>query len=375
MKLVLLGPSYPFRGGIAHYTTLLYRALRERHQVKFYSFVRQYPAWLYPGGSDRDPSAAPIREPGVIALLDPFNPFSWWRVARAIENDDPDMLVFTWWVPFWAPVFWAIIRLLRRRVKAPLLFLCHNVMPHEGSWFSTLLSFLVLRQGDFFIVHSSQEEERLRRRFPSALIKRNPHPTYAVFDDTTMTCAEARATLGLTGDVILFFGFVRKYKGLRYLFEALALVLKESPVTLLVVGEFWEDVQSYVQLADELGIEGHIRIVNAYVSNEEVARYFLASDVVVLPYADATGSGVAQIALGLNRPVIVTDLPGLADLVREGETGFIVPPADPRSLAQAIRRFFREADRGQFQHNIAKHNPAFSWQKMIETIESFGGVP
>ena len=371
MKIVLIGPTYPFKGGIAHYTTLLYRALQERHRVKFYSFTRQYPSWLYPGGSDRDPSTLPIEEPGAVPMLDPLNPISWWRVARAITLDDPDLIVFPWWVPFWAPVFWAIVRLAHRKVDAPVLFLCHNVLPHEESGLAALLSRAALQQGDYFLVHSSQERKKLLEMFPSALVKQNPHPTYAVFGDADQTCVESRTGLGLTGDIVLFFGFVREYKGLRYLFEALPAVLEEHPVTLLVVGEFWNDAGEYIQLANQLGIRAHVRIIDAYVPNEEVASYFLAADLVVLPYATATGSGVAQIALGLERPVIVTDLPGLAELVEDGVTGLIVPPADPASLARAILRFFREFDREQCQRSIALRNEAFSWQRMVKAIESF----
>jgi glycosyltransferase involved in cell wall biosynthesis len=371
MKIVLVGPTYPFKGGIAHYTTLLYRALQERHRVKFYSFTRQYPTWLYPGSSDRDPSTLPIEEPGAVPMLDPLDPISWWRVATAITLEDPDLIIFPWWVPFWAPVFWSIIRLAHRKVDAPVLFLCHNVLPHEESRLAALLSRAALQQGDYFLVHSSQERQKLLEMFPSALVKQNPHPTYAVFGDAATTRVESRTALGLRGDIVLFFGFVREYKGLRYLFQALPAVLKEHPVTLLVVGEFWNDAGEYIQLANQLGIREHVRIIDVYVPNEEVASYFLAADLVVLPYATATGSGVAQIALGLERPVIVTDLPGLAELVEDGVTGLIVPPGDSASLAQAILRFLRGFDREQCQRSIALRNEAFSWQRMVEAIESF----
>jgi glycosyltransferase involved in cell wall biosynthesis len=370
MKIILVGPTYPFRGGIAHYTTLLYRALRRHHQVRLYSLVRQYPAWLYPGSNDRDTSSLPIEEPGAIPLLDPLNPVSWCRVGRAIARDRPDMVILPWWVPFWAPVFWVVIRFARLWANVPVLFVCHNVLPHEGSWFGTLLSRLALRQGDYFVVHSSQEREKLLQIVPSAQVKHSPHPTYAVFRNASVTRSMARDKLGLSGDVVLFFGFVREYKGLRYLLQALQIALQERPVTALVVGEFWEDVRDYEQFIERLGISEHVRIVNAYVPNEEVSTYFLAADLVVLPYVTATGSGVAQIALGLERPLIVTDLPGLAELVRDGETGFVVPPADPCLLAAAILRYFREADREQFWSNIASRNEEFSWARMVGVIES-----
>ncbi len=372
MRVALVGPTYPFRGGIAHYTTILHQALCEQgHPVFFVSFKRQYPRWLFPGQSDRDPSAAPIRASDVAYLLDPFNPLSWWAAARAIRHYRPQLVVFSWWVPFWAPVFWTVIRLLRR-VDARILFLCHNVLPHEGSWWANGLSRLTLRQGDGFIVHSALEEEQLRSFLPQAQVRQNPHPTYAVFAETAAPASRdgVRARLGLTGDTLLFFGFVREYKGLRYLFQALPRVLERHPVTLLVVGEFWGDVQEYRQLADRLGIADHLRIVDRYVPNEEVADYFIAADLVVLPYVSATGSGVAQIALGLGRPILVTDVPGLAELVQDGVNGLLVPPADAARLAEGIVRFFCDGERERIRVDRG-HEALFSWRRMVETIESF----
>jgi glycosyltransferase involved in cell wall biosynthesis len=371
MNIALIGPTYPFRGGIAHYTTLLCQALRQKHRVSFYAFKSQYPLWMYPGRSDKDPSQQPIQVENAIRSLAPLNPLSWWHVAKMIQYENPDLIIFPWWVPFWAPAFWSIIRLLRMKKNIPVLFLCHNVLPHENFRLATLLCQMTFKQSDYFIVHTEEEKRHLLELIPTAQVKQTPHPTYAIFGETDITRDKARAALRLEGDVILFFGFVREYKGIKYLLNALPLVMKEHPVTLLIVGEFWQDVNEYKQTIENLDLNNAVYIIDSYVPNEAVAQYFLAADLVVLPYVNATGSGVAQIALGLGRPLVVTALPGLKDLVKDGVTGYLVPPSDSRRLAEAILKYFKEADRIKFQHNIAMYNETFSWKNIVNTVESF----
>ena len=366
-KVCLIGPSYPFRGGIPHYTTLLFRALKKRYETRFFSFTRQYPKWLFPGKNDRDPSRIPIRDGDIEPMLDSLNPLTWVKTAEKVNQFAPDLLILPWWVTFWVPQFWTILKCVNRS-RTKILFICHNVASHESRWYYRLGTRLVLKRGDFFVVHSEEERQRLLALIPGAKVAKVFHPTYDIFH-SGISKEEARRRLGVSGDVLLFFGFVRPYKGLMTLLEAMPEILERRPVTLLVVGEFWEDKDSYLQRMADLKVSEHIRMVDEYVPNEDVGLYFAASDLVVLPYVSVTGSGIVQVAFGCERPVVVTHVGGLPEVVADGETGYVVPPEDPDSLADAVLCFL-EGDREKFITAIREHFKRFSWEQMVDMIES-----
>jgi glycosyltransferase involved in cell wall biosynthesis len=371
MRLALVGPTYPFRGGIAHYTTLLCNALRERHQVLFCSLKRQYPQWLFPGRSDRDPSQV---RPQVDCeyTIDPLNPLSWWRTFQRIQQEEAEMVIFQWWVPYWAFPFAAIASLARHRTSTRVLFMCHNVLPHERHLGDAFLTKLALSQGHSFIVHAQKERSMLERLLPGRLVRRTAFPTYAPLADTSLSRQMARSGLGIADDqqMLLFFGFVREYKGLRYLLLAMPEVLDVLPMAhLWIVGEFWDDPFPYQQLIHSLEIEEHVTIVNRYVPNEELPRYFQSADIVVLPYIDATQSAVVQLAYGFGRPVITTDVGGLREVVQEGLTGLLVPPGDSSTFAQAIIRYFESLAPISAADIWAATRKAFSWDPIIGLIE------
>jgi len=374
MKIALIGPTYPYRGGISHYTTLLFRHLKNRHRTLFITFSRQYPKLLFPGKTDRDPSEEKIREAGALRLIDSMNPFTWVNAAFRIIRNKTDLVILPWWVSFWAPQFWTISVLVKYLSKARILYLCHNVVEHESSRVDRFLTRMALSTGDFYIVHSKEERRRLLDMFPEARVRTSPHPTYEVFNFKPFDSKKAKEECGLKGNVILFFGFVREYKGLRYLIEALPKILSEIDVTLLVAGEFWKDKEEYLRLIKEKGLESDVVVVDKYVPNEEIGNYFSATDLVVQPYISATGSGVIQTAFGFNKPVIATMVGSLPEMVEDGKTGFLVSPRDSDALAKAIVRFFREKRSEEFAHHIREERYRFSWQRMVETIESFYDV-
>ena len=255
MKIALLGPTYPFRGGISHYTTLLCRALRQNHHVKFISFKRQYPKFLFPGKSDRDPSKNPVKIDNVYYVLDPFNPFTWIAVSRTIKEYKPDKLVIPWWVAFWTPQFWSILTMVKKHLNSEIVFLCHNVVEHESNIFKKMASKAVLSKGDRFITHSKEETRRLYDLLGESINAITAfHPTYAALSDNRCTKEQAKETLGLSGNVLLFFGFIRDYKGLGVLLDALPVILKHKDLTLLVVGEFWKDKQGYLDKIERFGL-------------------------------------------------------------------------------------------------------------------------
>jgi glycosyltransferase involved in cell wall biosynthesis len=260
VKIYLIGPTYPFRGGISHHTTLLYRHLKKRHEAIFLAFKRQYPKLFFPGKTDIDPSQTRIQEERVQRNLDSMNPIGWFKVARKIIKSDPDLVIIPWWVSFWAPQFWTISLLIKIFASSKILFICHNVVEHESKWIDKLLTRFVLKNGDFFIVHSEEDQQNLLTIFPEARIKKIFHPTYDVFNTGDFDPDKIRKKYGIEDEVILFFGFVREYKGLKYLIKALPEILSEISVTLLISGEFWQDKNEYLYLIDNLGIKENIII-------------------------------------------------------------------------------------------------------------------
>jgi glycosyltransferase involved in cell wall biosynthesis len=377
VKISIIGPTYPYRGGIAHYTTLLVHHLQAAgHLVKLYSYRRMYPRFLFPGKTDKDPSLSPLRVPCEY-IVDPINPLTWWSVFRRIRRDSPDLAILQWWVPYWTPSLAVISHLIKRHTRAKIVYICHNVTPHEESGtIDHRLAWVVLKRGDAFIVHSEQDRRKLTALLPHALVWRTNLPIFDVFqqDGTQAANIQAlRAKLGLEHKrVLLFFGFVRPYKGLEYAIQALPLVQQQYPdAHLLVVGEFWGGKNQYLGYARNAGVLDSMTIVDDYVPNEVVADYFALADVVVLPYVSATQSGVIQVAFNFGVPVITTRVGGLHEVVRDGHNGLVVPPQDEEALAAAIIRYFREDRRAAFSSNIVRERSSgrYSWDELVDALQ------
>jgi glycosyltransferase involved in cell wall biosynthesis len=371
MKIAIVGPSHPFRGGIAHHTTLLFRHLRDRHDVRFWAFRRQYPMWLYPAATDRDPSARPLAEPGVELALDSMNPLTWLGVARRVRRFAPDALILPWWIAFWAPQFWTIVRAAKAGTRTQVLFICHNVVEHEPSRLRLALTRAALRSGDRFLVHSDEDRRNLERLVPGARIVRGVLPSFGEVAGAPRSRAEARARLGIERDerILLFFGFVRPYKGLRYLVEAMPGVIERAKARLVVAGEFWKDKQTYLDRIAELGVGDRITLLDRYLPNEEVADVFAAADLVVQPYETATQSAVTQMAFDLGRPVLVTEVGGLPESVRHGVTGYVVPPANPEAIVSAVADFFENGRGPAMEAAVETDRDRFSWNRAVEAVE------
>lgn len=363
MRIAVVGPTYPFRGGISHYNTLLCEHLQKHHEVRLFTFRRQYPRWLFPGRDDRDPSERPLQTSNT-PMLDPINPLSWWQTARQVVAIKSDLLILHWWVTFWALPFATIAQIVRRQ-GVPVVYLCHNVLPHEEKLWDRVLARLALSQGSRFIVMAKAEERRLKALLPGAIVHQIFLPSYAALAEVErpLLPQEARRRLNLdpARPVALFFGFVRAYKGLRFLLEAMPKVLAQIEIYLLIVGEFWEDKQEYLELISHLGVGKAVTIVDRYVTNEEMAVYFSAADVVVLPYIDVTQSAVVQLAYGFGKPVITTTIGDLPDVVEHQQTGLIVPPANPAALATALKHFFCQGLHQPMREAILSRQDKFSW--------------
>lgn len=367
MKVAIVGPAYPYRGGIAHYTTLLASQLSLKCGTRLYSFRQQYPNWLFPGRSQIDPSEKPLAEVEARRWLIPWWPLSWRQVTQDWKAWQPDRVVVQWWVPFMAPMTaWLIERARRDHIRSSVV--CHNVLPHERSRVDRFLAWLALRHADQLVVHSAAQEAVARDLLPGCAANVVPLPTYAAFQIKAWTRDRARAHLGLTGNVLLFFGLIRPYKGLLDLLNALPAVLNEIDVTLLVVGEVWGEASVYSACVTELNLQARVRFVDRYVTNDEAAMYFAAADLAVLPYREATGSAVLQLAFGLGVPVVATRTGGMDEVVEDGVTGFLVQPGDVIGLNRAIARFFSEDRAAAFRAAIAHRSDRFGWGALIETL-------
>jgi glycosyltransferase involved in cell wall biosynthesis len=372
-KLAVIGLSYPFRGGISHYSTLLVRNLRRRYEVDFITFSRQYPEFLFPGTTQYDESANRIDEPNE-RLIDSVNPISWLRTAKRLNRQQPDLVVINWWHPFFALAYGTIVQFLSRSMRDRVCFLCHNVVPHERHLLERILCWYAFRHVRHFIVHSEEDKQKLHELKPGVNVERNLHPIYSLFPEVpSIHKAAARERLGLPRDraVVLFFGLIRPYKGLAYLIEAMPQVLRSIDCSLLVAGEFYDDKSKYTDLVAYHGLHAHVRIEGKYINNEEVGLYFGAADVVVLPYVEASQSGIVPIAYGFNTPVISTRVGGLPEAVAHGKTGFLVEPGDAGQLAEAIIRYYEGGHEPAFREAIKHHANQFDCDEEIKHIELF----
>lgn len=376
-KIILIGPVYPYRGGISHYTGLMYRELSKKHDVEMISYKMQYPKVLFKK-EQRDYENDSFKIDETNFMIHTANPFNIIRTANYIKRKKPDMVIIQWWHPYFAPCYYLLAKFMG---KQNLTFVCHNVFPHERFPLDKKLTRLTLRNGKHFIVHAKEEEAELKQIMPNPDCQVTPHPSYNAFCFEHMTKAQARKRLGLDFNekVLLFFGFVRPYKGLKHLLNAMPKI-KEclGNVKLLIVGEFGsaEDKGGYVDqikglAASNPDLEDSIVIYDGYTPDREVEKYFAACDMVVLPYESATQSGIVQIAYGFEKPVVVTNVGGLPDVVSDGRTGYVVPPQNAEALAEAIVRYFAEDKVAEFSENIAAEAYRFSWERMGEVVGSF----
>jgi glycosyltransferase involved in cell wall biosynthesis len=372
MKISIIGPTYPFRGGISHYTTLLCRALRRNHQVQFLSYTRQYPSLLFPGTTDKDPSKQPLIIDDVEYTIDSVNPLTWLKTAKKINEFGPDLLLIPWWVVFWIPQYFLIIKLVKRKTKSKIVFICHNVVEHEANFLKVLGSKLVLAQADRIITHSKEETEKVKKLIGSNTpLETAFHPTYADLNISLKDKNQSRIDLGITSQyVLLFFGFVRHYKGLDYLLEAMPQILKHKDVTLLVVGEFWKGQDSHLKQIERLGIKDQVILVDKYVPNEEVGAYFSAADLIVQPYRSVTGSGICQLAYGLDRPVVASDCGCLSEIIKDGINGRLVQSGDIGGLAKAVIDSLNPVTLGRLNEGAAQTKKNFSWERLVSIIAS-----
>lgn len=363
-RIALIGPVLPFRGGIAQYTTQLHRTLARKCALLTISYHRQYPAWLYPGKSDREPDKASCREPGVEYILDALDPLSWWRVVRAVTANGCDLAAFDWWTLFWAPAVALMARSLSRR-GVRVVFLCHNLFDHDSGPIKRKFAKLLLSPADAYLVHSTEQKKSLESGFPGKAVVMHPIPPYDQFPPPSIKLPK-RGRLEL-----LFFGFIRPYKGLDVLIDAIAM-LRDTRVYLTVVGEPWcspEELRKRIEVAQVPNIDLHLD----YVDDQTAANFFSRTDLVVLPYLSASGSAVAAMAFHYECPILATRTGAFPDVIDEGKTGFLVDPGSPEQLANCLRSITRER-LALLKPNINASRDRFTWDSLANALIGMSGV-
>ncbi len=366
-KVALIGPVLPFRGGISQHTTRLRRTLARMADVRAYSFSRQYPRMLFPGESDRDPAFEGHAEPDTSYSLDSVDPSTWRSTVREVLEWGPDAAVMPWWTIYFGPCFAHVAGRLRR-AGVPVVFMCHNVTEHESAAWKRLLTRRVLSHGSAFVVQTRVDEQHLRDLLGDVDVRLHLHPVYDQFPPPRGTMPPEHAL------ELLFFGFVRPYKGLDLLIEAMALVPRDLDVRLTVAGEFWEGSAKTRERIAELGITDRVDVLDRYITEEEAAECFGRAHAVALPYRSATGSGVVAVAYHYGKPVVVTDVGGLPDVVLDGETGLVVAPESPEALAAAIERL-AVSDLAAMGAAVERHKREnMSWGGLASTILEAAGL-
>lgn len=369
MKIVLMGSAHPFRGGgITTFNERLAKELMDMgHNVTILNFTVQYPSFIFPGKSQftTDPPPTGLH---IIRKLHSFNPLNWLSTGAFLRKEKPDLVLVRFWLPLMGPAFGTVLRRLKKNQHTEVIAITDNILPHERRPGDRSFTRYFLRACDAFVCMSEKvKQDLLKFQLPQPVVLLD-HPLYDNFGDA-VNKLEARRKLGI-GDndkVLLFFGFIRKYKGLDILLKALQLQPDQS-LKLIVAGEFYEDENHYRELMQPLEKNQQLHVFNSFIPNDEVRYYFSAADAVVQPYRTATQSGVTPLSYHFDKPMIVTRVGGLPDYVIDGETGLVAEP-NPESLAMSINAFFQLGEI-HFTERLRREKLRFSWRVFCNGIET-----
>ncbi len=369
-KIILIGSAHPYRGGLVAYNERLAGALQEAgHEVTIYTFTVQYPNFLFPGKSQFTNEAAPSNIT-IKRKVNSVNPLNWVLVGNEIKNLKPDILLIKYWLPFMGPCFGTIARRAKKNHHTKVISILDNVVPHEKRVGDMAFTKYYMGSCDAFIGMSQIVLDDLKQfdnKKPRAF---NPHPLFDNFGKPVPK-EQAKQLSGLDAatNYILFFGFIRDYKGLDLLLEAFADErLRKFPLKLIIAGEFYSDRKKYDDLIEKFHLKDLIIQKTDFIPDSEVYKYFCAADIVVQPYKHATQSGVTQIAYQFNKPMIITNVGGLAEIVPDGKAGYVVEPS-PIAIANAIGDFYSSNKEKMFVDAIQLIKPRFEWSAMVNTIE------
>ena len=355
------------------FVTHTYESLKNYFEIKIYNYKLLYPSFLFPGTTQFDKSKEQVFKVPNERVVNSINPFNWFQVAGLLKKENADLVVFDWWHPFFGFCHGVISFLIRKKYKNKILFITENVVSHEANAIDKLLTRIGLMSASKFLALSGIVEKEVQQYSKGKKVYRSELPVYDCYKPAEQAnFKKLKGELSFEDDslVLLFFGYVRKYKGLDILIEAFPKILSEHPkAKLLIVGEFYDDPKEYFELIEKLRIEKLVKVIKQFVPNEDVAKYYQAADVVILPYRSATQSGILNVAYGFYKPVIVTDVGGLAEFVDEGKTGFVVKPNSPEAISEGVNKFLNARDKVNFITHIQERNQKNSFYQLPEVFE------
>ena len=371
MKVIIVGTAYPYRGGLSAFNErLAYEYLQRGDEVEIYTFTLQYPSFLFPGKTQYSDEPAP-KGLTIHRRINSINPFNWLKTGREIARKRPDLLITKFWLPFMAPCLGTIERRVRRNGHTRIVSILDNIIPHEHRPGDRIFARYFVRSTDAFVAMSRSVLDDLSLFDTKKPRRFCPHPLYDHYGDI-LPKEEARRMIGIDTDgrYVLFFGFIRSYKGLDLLLDAMADPrIAQRDIRLIVAGEFYGDPKPYMEQIERLGIADRIKLCTDFIPDSQVNRYFCAADLVAQPYKSATQSGVTQIAFHFEKPMLVTDVGGLAEIVPDGKIGYVVQP-DAHQIADAIVRYYDEQREAPFTEAVRHEKQKYSWDKMVEAIGS-----
>ena len=373
MKIVVLGTAWPYRGGIALFNERLAREFqKENDEVITYTFTLQYPSFLFPGKTQYSEEPAP-QDMTIVRKVSSVNPFNWIKVGRELKKMAPDLIVIGFWLPFMAPCLGTIARIARKNGKTKVVSVVHNIVPHEHRIGDKMFATYFCNSVDGFVAMSDSvlNDLTLFDSVKPRVFCR--HPLYDNFGKQ-VDREEALSELGLDTNnrYMLFFGLIRDYKGLDIMLKAYAdSRLRKMGVKLIVAGEFYNNAEKYFELEKELGLEGEVIWHREFLPDSKVRYYFGAADIIVQPYKSATQSGVTQIAYHFEKPMIVTNVGGLAEIVPNGKAGYVVEP-DEKEIADAIVDFFGNNRQDEFKEGLLFEKRKYAWSNMTKSVKKAG---
>lgn len=368
-NIKIIGPAYPFRGGLASYNERLAQEFQNQgHRVEIETFTIQYPGILFPGKSQYIDGKAP-EHLKIKRTVNSINPLNWLRIGTRIRREKPDLLMVRYWLPFMAPALGTICRIVRKNKHTKVICLADNIVPHEKRPGDHLLTAYFMKSIDGMVAMSQSvlnDINRFNPKLPRALC---PHPLFDNFGERIeQSKAKKLLHLELETSYLLFFGFIRDYKGLDILLKAFAdQRLIERPVKLIIAGEFYTKPDPYLKLLADLNLNERVILHTDFIPNEKVNQYFSAADLVVQPYKSATQSGVTQIGYHFEKAMLVTNVGGLSEIIPDQKIGYVVEPNE-EAIADAIFDFYQNKRQIVFEQNIKEEKKKFSWENMVDAF-------
>ena len=369
-KIIIIGSAFPLRGGgIATFNERLAKEFKDQgHQVSIYSFSLQYPNFLFPGKSQfSNEQHAPDVE--IKTCINSINPFNWIKVGISLKNENADIVIVRYWLPFMGPCLGTILRIVKKNKFSKIICIADNIIPHEKRIGDTIFTKYFVKPVDAFVTMSSKVLEDLKT-FSNKPAVKTVHPLYDNFGEIVpKAIARNKLELPLDTPIILFFGFIRKYKGLDILLRALKIITEKKSIPnlkLLIAGEFYENRSLYDNLIKELDIEDSLILRTEFIEDEKVKYYLSASDFVIQPYRNATQSGVTPLAYHFEKSMLITNVGGLTDMVEDGKVGLVADPNE-ESIAQKIEELYKFGDK-YFIRNLKEEKKKYSWEKLTNTI-------